>query len=47
MRHAVALALIGAFVALGLWRDESYFLTVAGAVAAGYAVALWTGRKRR
>lgn len=47
MRHAVAIAFVGAFVVLGLWRNERYFLTVAAAVAAGYGVALWTGRKRR
>jgi hypothetical protein len=46
-RHSIALALIGAFVVLGLWRDEVYFLTVAGAIAAGYGMALWAWRKRK
>lgn len=46
MRHAVALALIAAFLFLGLWRDERYFLTVAVAVAAGYGVALWITVRR-
>lgn len=46
-RHSIALALIGAFVVLGLWRGEVYFFTVAGAIAAGYGLSLWAWRKRK
>lgn len=47
MKHAVALSLVGAFLALGWLRGETFFLTVAAACAVGYGFSLWAWRKRR